>query len=131
MKLRITFLLIALIGLMSARAQNISWSGTVVDREGEPLIGVSVVPVDNPAAGTSTDIDGKFHIQVAVGSNVKISYVGFNTKIIKVAPGENDINVVLEESSTDLDEVVVIGYGVQKKKLVTGATTQVKGEDIA
>ena len=131
MKLRITFLLIALIGLMSARAQNISWSGTVVDREGEPLIGVSVVPVDNPAAGTSTDIDGKFHIQVAVGSNVKFSYVGFNTKIIKVAPGENDINVVLEESSTDLDEVVVIGYGVQKKKLVTGATTQVKGEDIA
>ncbi|MDE6074452.1 MAG: TonB-dependent receptor, partial [Muribaculaceae bacterium] len=112
-------------------AQNISWSGTVVDREGEPLIGVSVVPVDNPAAGTSTDIDGKFHIQVAVGSNVKLSYVGFNTKIIKVAPGENDINVVLEESSTDLDEVVVIGYGVQKKKLVTGATTQVKGEDIA
>ena len=131
MKLRITFLLIALIGLMSAMAQNISWSGTVVDREGEPLIGVSVVPVDNPAAGTSTDIDGKFHIQVAVGSNVKFSYVGFNTKIIKVAPGENDINVVLEESSTDLDEVVVIGYGVQKKKLVTGATTQVKGEDIA
>lgn len=131
MKLRITFLLIALIGLMSARAQNISWSGTVVDREGEPLIGVSVVPVDNPAAGTSTDIDGKFHIQVAVGSNVKFSYVGFNTKIIKVAPGENNINVILEESSTDLDEVVVIGYGVQKKKLVTGATTQVKGEDIA
>lgn len=131
MKLRFTFLLIALIGLMSARAQNISLSGTVVDREGEPLIGVSVLPVDNPGAGTSTDIDGKFQIQVAVGSNVKFSYVGYNTKTVKVAPGENNINVVLEENSTDLDEVVVIGYGVQKKKLVTGATTQVKGEDIA
>ena len=131
MKLKITFLLIALISLMSARAQNINLSGTVVDTGGEPLVGVSVVPVDNAGGATVTDIDGNFHVQVAAGSSIKFSYVGYESLTVKVKAGETKLNVVLEESNALLDEVVVIGYGVQKKKLITGATTQVKGDEIA
>ncbi|MDE6042592.1 MAG: carboxypeptidase-like regulatory domain-containing protein, partial [Muribaculaceae bacterium] len=116
---------------MSARAQNINLSGTVVDTGGEPLVGVSVVPVDNAGGATVTDIDGNFHVQVAAGSSIKFSYVGYESLTVKVKAGETKLNVVLEESNALLDEVVVIGYGVQKKKLITGATTQVKGDEIA
>ncbi len=130
MKLRITLLILALVSLLSVSAQNVSLGGTVVDTGGEPLIGVSVVS-DGTGAATVTDIDGKFNIRVAVGSTLRFSYVGYNPKSVKVQTGETDITVTLEESETMLDEVVAIGYGVQKKKLITGATTQVKGDDIA
>ena len=130
MKLRITLLILALVSLLSVSAQNVSLSGTVVDTGGEPLVGVSVVG-DGAGAATVTDIDGNFNIRVAVGSTLKFSYVGYTPKSVKIKAGDTKLNVILEESQTMLDEVVAIGYGVQKKKLITGATTQVKGDDIA
>ena len=69
--------------------------------------------------------------KTTVGATVNFSYVGYTPKSIKVEAGQNKVKVVLEENSTVLNEVVAIGYGVQKKKLITGATLQVKGDEIA
>lgn len=103
-------------------------SGTVVDEQGEPLIGASVF-VEGSKAGTSTDIDGKFSItNVTVGSKIKISYVGYNptTLVWNGTP----LNVTLQPSGTNLDEVVVVGFGVQKKADLTGAVSQVKMDEV-
>ena len=103
-------------------------TGTVVDAMG-PVIGASVME-KGTSNGTVTDLDGNFSLSVKPGATLVISYIGFKTQEIAVGSGGH-INVTLEEDNTSLEEVVVVGYGVQKKKLVTGATVQVKGEDIA
>ena len=97
--------------------------------DGEPLIGATV-QVQGSSNGIVTDLDGNYTINAEQGQTLVFSYVGYLTKTVKVGGGST-INVTLEEDRQSLDEVVVIGYGVQKKKLLTGATTQVKGEDIA
>ena len=102
-------------------------TGKVVDEKGEAVIGASVLE-KGTTNGTSTNIDGVFTLSVKVNSALVISYIGYRTQV--VSAGKN-MKVVLVEESKSLDEVVVIGYGVQKKKLVTGATVQVKGDDIA
>ena len=103
-------------------------TGTVVDAMG-PVIGASVLE-KGTSNGTVTDLSGNYSLSVKPGATLVVSYVGFKTQEIRV--GNNSrIDVTLEEDNTNLDEVVVIGYGVQKKKLITGATVQVKGEDIA
>ena len=103
-------------------------SGKVVDAAG-PVIGASILE-KGTSNGTVTDLDGNYSLNVGPNATLVISYVGFQTKEVRVG-NESLIDVTLEEDNTNLDEVVVIGYGVQKKKLVTGATVQVKGEDIA
>ena len=103
-------------------------SGKVVSAtDGEALIGASV-QVQGAQAGTVTDIDGHFTVNAEVGQTLVVSYVGYLTKNVKVTG--TSLNITLDEDRQSLDEVLVIGYGVQKKKLVTGATAQVKGEDI-
>ncbi|MBO7578680.1 MAG: TonB-dependent receptor [Prevotella sp.] len=103
-------------------------TGTVVDAMG-PVIGASILE-KGTSNGTVTDLDGNYTLSVKPGATLVISYIGYKTQEIKV--GNNSrIDVTLEEDNTSLEEVVVVGYGVQKKKLVTGATVQVKGEDIA
>ena len=103
-------------------------TGTVVDAMG-PVIGASVLE-KGTSNGTVTDLSGNYSLSVKPGATLVVSYVGFKTQEIRV--GNNSrIDVTLEEDNTNLDEVVVIGYGVQKKKLITGATVQVKGDDIA
>lgn len=97
--------------------------------DGSLLIGVSV-QVQGSSMGTITDLDGKYSLDVNAGETLVFSYIGFKTQSVKVGTSST-INVVLEEDNEVLDEVVVVGYGVQKKKLVTGATVQVKGENIA
>ncbi|MCD7975996.1 MAG: TonB-dependent receptor [Tannerellaceae bacterium] len=77
-----------------------------------------------------TDFDGNFELTVPEGAVLDFSYIGYLNQEITVSAGRTEYNVVLREDSQALDEVVVIGYGVQKKKLVTGATVQVKGDDI-
>lgn len=96
--------------------------------DNEPLIGVTV-KVEGSALGTITDFDGKYSINANPGQTIVFSYIGFISKSVKVGAA-NTINVQLQEDSKSLDEVVVIGYGTMKKKLVTGATTQLKGDDI-
>lgn len=104
-------------------------SGTVSDAEG-PVIGASVVEKGNTGNGTVTDLDGNFTLNVKPGATIVISYIGYKTQEIAVG-NQSSINVTMANDDKTLDEVVVVGYGVQKKKLVTGATVQVKGDDIA
>ena len=103
--------------------------GTVIDEAGEAVIGASV-QVQGAKTGAVTDFNGNFSVQAASNATLIISYVGYVTETVNVQ-GRSEINVTLKEDVTTLNDVVVIGYGVQKKKLVTGATVQVKGEDIA
>jgi TonB-linked SusC/RagA family outer membrane protein len=103
-------------------------TGTVSDSQG-PVIGASVVE-KGTTNGVVTDFDGNFTLNVKPGATLVISYIGYTTQ--EVATGNQaNFNITLKEDNALLDEVVVVGYGVQKKKLVTGATVQVKGEDIA
>lgn len=122
-------LMCLLTGIGLLQAQPITVTGTVTSAsDGEPLIGATVRVIDTNL-GAATDIDGNFTIKADIGATLSFSYVGFTTRDIKVT-GEK-LDVALQEDSEVLDEVVVVGYGVQKKKLVTGATSQVKGEEIA
>ena len=103
-------------------------TGTVVDAMG-PVIGASVVE-KGTTNGTVTDFDGKFTLNVNPGATIVVSFIGFETQEVKIGSQEN-YQIVMRDDNAVLEEVVVVGYGVQKKKLVTGATVQVKGEDIA
>ena len=103
--------------------------GTVNDETGEPVIGASV-KVQGTNEGAITDLDGNFTVKASSDATLTISYVGYVTQNVKVG-GKSNITVTLVEDNTTLNDVVVIGYGTQKKKLVTGATVQVKGDDIA
>ena len=103
--------------------------GTVSDEAGEPIIGATV-KVQGTNDATVTDFDGNFSVKASSNATLVISYVGYETQEVKIG-GKSNITVTLKEDNTTLNDVVVIGYGVQKKKLVTGATVQVKGDDIA
>ena len=115
------------IGAGVLNAQTVK--GTVISgSDNEPLIGASVM-VEGTKNGVVTDLDGNFAISAKNGQTLEVSYLGFITQKVKVTGSV--INVTLLEDKQSLDEVVVVGYGVQKKKLVTGATVQLKGDDIA
>jgi TonB-linked SusC/RagA family outer membrane protein len=103
-------------------------NGVVVDAQNEPVIGATVREKGTPGNGIATNVDGKFSLSVQSDATLVVSYLGFQTQEVKAA---KDLQIVLLEDNMALEEVVVIGYGVQKKKLVTGSTIQVKGEDIA
>ena len=113
---------------LGAMAQG-TVKGTVIDEAGEPVIGASV-QVQGAKTGAVTDFNGNFSVQAASNATLLISYVGYVTETVNVN-GRSNINVTLKEDVTTLNDVVVVGYGVQKKKLVTGATVQVKGDEIA
>lgn len=103
--------------------------GNVADNMG-PVIGATVVVKGESAnKGTVTDFDGNFTIEANTGDRLVISYIGYKTQEIVVGP-KDEYKVMLESDSQELEEVVVVGYGIQKKKLVTGATVEVKGENI-
>lgn len=113
-----------------AFSQTVNVSGTVTDAGSIPLPGVNVI-VKNTAKGASTDFDGLFALsEVPVNSILVFSYIGFVTQEIIVTSDSTTINVVLLEDAALLDEVVVIGYGTQKKSVVTGAISSVKAEDL-
>ena len=116
-------------GAASKEQQIVSVKGTVVDQvTGEPIIGASVA-VEGSSKGTSTDLDGKYSLNAPVGSTLKFSYVGYKeTKKEVLQAGVLDVSLM--ESSVSLDDVVVVGYGVQKKVNVTGAVSMVKGDEL-
>ena len=103
-------------------------TGTVTDANGESVIGASVVEKGNPTNGTTTGADGSFSLNVPRGAKLVVSFIGFTNQEVNAGTG---LSISMVEDSQVLNDVVVVGYGVQKKKLVTGATVQVKGEDIA
>jgi TonB-linked SusC/RagA family outer membrane protein len=114
---------------ISIYAQNYEIKGTVSDASGTPLPGVSIV-VKNTTKGASTDFDGKFKLSnVNKGEILVFSYVGFSTNEVPIN-NSNSLNVILAENAESLDEVVVIGYGTQKKSVVTGAISSVKAADL-
>ena len=103
--------------------------GKVVDSSGAPIIGATVMEVGTPSNGTLTGSDGTFTLSVNKGSSLSISYIGYKTATVRAVEGRI-INVVLEEDSEMLNDVVVVGYGTQRKKLVTGATVHVDADNI-
>lgn len=118
-----------LLSASGALAQNISVQGTVVSAvDSEPLIGATVMPDGPGMKGTATDFDGNFTLSVPEGTNLKISYIGYQAKTVKAAP---KMEIQLLEDTKVLDDVVVVGYSTQKKADVTGAITSVSVDDIA
>ena len=126
---RRSFLILSILCFFAICAQAQTVSGVVNDESGEPVIGATV-RVQGTSEGTVTDFNGKFSIKAASNATLTVSSVGYLTQKVSVG-GKSNITVTLAEDNTTLEDVVVIGYGVQKKKLVTGATVQVKGEEIA
>ncbi len=116
-----------LLSSFAAMAQQINVSGTVTDASGEPVIGASVVAVDSQG-GTTTDIDGNYVVSVDSKGKLRFSYIGFTTQTVAV-DGRATIDVVLQENSAVLDEVVVIGYGTMDKKELTSAISHVGEKD--
>lgn len=121
--------LLALLFVAQIGAQNIDVNGTVLDNSGFPIPGVNVI-VKNTTKGTVTDFDGNFTLaDVETGATLTFSYIGYITKELVVTNSQK-INVQLEEDIAKLDEVVVVGYGTQRKKEVTGAVSVVDSEAI-
>ena len=107
---------------------NVKASGIVTDEADEPLVGVSVL-VKGTTLGSITDLKGRFSLDVPEGSTFEISYIGYKTQIVKAE--RTPMNIVLKEDTQKLDEVVVVGFGTQKKVNLTGAVSAVTGDDIS
>ncbi len=127
---RIYLFLLASALSASMLAQNKNVQGRIVDaRTNEPLIGVTVVETGT-TRGSVTDADGNFTLSVGPNAKLTVSYVGYKNLQVTVK-GQKNLVLALEENTELLDEVVVVGYGVQKKATLSGAVTSVKGDEIA
>lgn len=111
-----------------AFAQQKSIKGTVIDATGEPLIGVNV-SVKGTTIGIITDIDGNYTLEVPTNATLVFSYIGYRTQELPVG-NQSTINITMQEDTQNIDEVVVVGYGVQKKETVTGSVSTLKGDDL-
>lgn len=114
--------------LFAAFGAQFTVTGTVTDNAGEPLIGVSVKTVKSNV-GVTTDIDGKYSITLQSPAELQFSYVGMKTQTVKVSRG-GKYDITLEQAANTLDDVVVVGYGTQRKVNLTGAVQSVTSEDI-
>lgn len=124
------FTLLVLMGLhFAVFAQTSSIRGQVLDDRGDPIPGASVLRVGT-TSGTVTDLDGYFTLQVNRGDQLRISFVGFQPKTITIG-AESSVTITLIQEIASLGEVVVVGYGTATKKELTGAVSQVQGEDVA
>ena len=128
--IRCFFLSVMLIvSATSAFAQNVTVKGKVTDSRGEPVIGATVMLSGNQTVGALTDLDGNYSINVPSNSSLIFSCIGYATQTVALS-GRTVIDIVMEEDTESLEETVVIGYGTQKKKLLTGATINITGDDI-
>ena len=126
---RLVSLLIWLLSApFAAFAQTGDVSGTVFDVANEPIIGASVL-VKGTATGAITDLDGNFQLSAQPGATLVISYIGYRTEEVIAAPGKK-IQVILQEDSEVLDEVVVVGFGTQKKVNLTGSVGLADAKDL-
>ncbi|MCV6631531.1 MAG: TonB-dependent receptor [Flavobacteriaceae bacterium] len=117
-----------MIGISSVIAQQKSVTGVVIDQEGLPLPGVSIV-LEGTTKGTQTDFDGNYKIDANVGQVLVFSYIGQKT-VKRTIGSSNTINVQMEEDSQALEEVIVVAYGTQRKEAVTGAVDVVSSKDL-
>ncbi|HJH64165.1 MAG TPA: TonB-dependent receptor [Bacteroides mediterraneensis] len=127
----ITLLIAVLAGLLPLHAQQMSISGIVTDKKlNDPIIGASVV-IKGTSNGCITDLDGNFQLSnVAAGSTLVVSYIGYQTLEIPVQKGKTSYQVALSEDTQTLDEVVVVGFGTQKKVNLTGAVASVDNKKL-
>lgn len=127
----ITLLIAVLAGLLPLHAQQMSISGIVTDKKlNDPIIGASVV-IKGTSNGCITDLDGNFQLNnVAAGSTLVVSYIGYQTLEIPVQKGKTSYQVALSEDTQTLDEVVVVGFGTQKKVNLTGAVASVDNKKL-
>lgn len=121
--------LLCLLMALPASAQLRSVSGTVVDATGEPIIGANVRVVGDAARGTITDIDGNFKIQASAKEKLQISFIGYKNEVVTASTTK--LTITLKDDTELLDEVVVVGYGTQKKATLTGAVAAVSNKEIA
>lgn len=131
MQKKILLLLCTIWCSMQLFAQQANVQGVVLDPTGEAVPGANIYVKNNASIGTITDINGSFNLNAKVNDVLVISFLGYDPIEVKVTTTNSKLTLNFKENVKYLDEVVVIGYGVQKKKLVTGATVQVKGEEIA
>lgn len=131
MKMR-RFLMMTLMATMATAAwgQDVAISGRVVDNSGAPLPGVNVV-VEGTTTGTVTDMDGNYTLNAPRGANVVYSFIGFNESTVAIENGKTRYDVTLEDESISLGDVVVVGYGVQKKSVVTASIAKVSADDLS
>ena len=115
---------------IAAMAQGKRISGKVTDPNGDPVIGAGVQQVGSTTNGVVTDADGNFAITVPDGATLNVESLGYDPQQFTVVAGQNVYNITLAEAATELDETVVIGYGTQRKRLVTGSTISVTGDAI-
>ena len=127
-KSRLMTMLLALMVSMASFAQEFTGIlGTVIDENGEPVIGATVIEKAKPQNATITNIDGQFAMKVAEGTTLVVSYVGYQSQEVKA---KSQMTVTLKEDAQMLNDVVVVGYGVQKKSVVTAAISKVNGDDL-
>ena len=119
--------IIMMTGLCSGAYAQKTVTGTITDERGEEIIGASVM-VKGTTNGTISDASGKFSISVPEKGTLVISYIGYQSQEIPIG-NETSLQIRLEESLQALDEVVVVGYGTQKKASLTSAISQIRGED--
>jgi len=124
-KSSILMMLMALFMSVTSFAQGIK--GTVIDENGEPVIGATVAEKSNAKNATITDFDGNFTVNVKAGQVITVTYIGYQTF---EGAAKNGMTINLKPDNKVLDEVVVVGYGVQKKSSLTGAVSSVKAEDM-
>jgi TonB-linked SusC/RagA family outer membrane protein len=120
--------LLIVVGFAQLMAQLKSVNGIVKSEDGEPLIGVSIF-IDGTNRGTTTDIDGHFNIMVRPSETLTFSYLGYKKKRVKVDENQT-LNIRLSEDANVMDEVVVIGYGTQRRRNIVGAVENISGKEI-
>ena len=111
-------------------AQTVTVTGTVVDSTGEPLIGATVMEKGSQANGTVTDFDGNFSLNVATPTIIAVSYVGYDPKEVEIAKGQTHVEITLEENTTELDEVVVIGYGTMNRSKMSSSVASISNKEL-
>ena len=104
--------------------------GVIKDGNGDPIIGATVRVKGHESNGTISDLDGNFSLEVSPGDELEVSYVGYGTKLIKTG-NSSSLSVIMKEDNKSLEEIVVVGYGTQKKVSVTGSMASTKGDDLA
>ena len=127
---RILLIIPLLITVFNLFAQEKSLNGKITEKSnGEPIIGAAVLNVQTKKYAL-TDVSGSFSIMASPGQKLRVSYLGYETYEIAVKPNDNAINISLNVSTSNLNEVIVTGYQTERKKDLTGAVTVVKVDDI-
>jgi len=126
---RSTIILSVLFAGIAMFAQNRPLTGTVVDQNGDPIVGASIMVVGNSTIGTVTNLDGTYQLNVPAQANVTVSCIGYSSQTVSVE-GRQVINFTLEEDNEFIEETVVIGYGVQKKSDLTGSVASVRSAEL-